>query len=482
MVNLLFPFVTLALLYHGMWFTDATVQKATKQYETMCNMVEALTATIGSSPKDARDCIAKLRNCELPDCSDYRHYMMESDQRNTNFIGSRMAIPKQLKKLFADFEGFDVPRLAKRSMIYLGCRIKMVDCYDIKSSHPGCVTVEKVYVQQGEILYSGDISFKFCTGRASFTKGTMFVRKVNIYPYKNVLESSTVMQVIEMEPWSDCTHYKPNWMPIPEYSWPIETTWGYLNQIFLANRCSFSSPFKDCAPYIALNKAYETIGKISMYVSFFEEPKCLTLNVSVYDLGQLCTMNQVPASLLADMKLFKDTDADFYKSVANENCIIIYAADGKEVPKAASQLLGSLTIVCIFVKGFKPTKELLKVEGMFMFYNSIHMLFLKLYPVMRSKASRHCRLLLEKFVHENTETLKKEKVLVVLDGTWVTGGLTVLSVDENHATKKASYSGLISVGNRKYTIHSMLKDVEKPHPAKTLGEYFGLWQASRPIL
>ena len=162
------------------------------------------------------------------------------------------------------------------------------------------------------------------------------------------------------------------------------------------------------------------------------------------------------------------------KPPQKENSIIICARDQETGLKLTKQSTGPASVDFIFHSGFKPTEELIRMEGVFTFYNSVHMLHLKLHWFPDLDPGDYYRSVFKIFVFEGKATLRVDQVLVALDGSWVAEGRTLLSVSENHATVRAPCSGVITTGNTDYTVHSTFQYFEKPHKAKTLSDYFGL--------
>ena len=354
------------------------------------------------------------------------------------------------------------------AQIYLDHYIKEASYMHIVSPNLK-YTVKEVFAQENEILYPGDAMALWNSDLVEYAKMTMFVSRVRVKAGDVLLSGSTMLEAFVMEPSRDCKHFERNLEPVPQYSWPIDPSWHYLNKIFLANKCSFSRPFQGRDVYVALREAHMATGKISVFASFFENPKYYSTTASKSIISTLLSMDEIPPGTWNCMGFDKTSDRCLYEMTANESCIITRILGARDLYGESIDKSDTIfTVNCVFHSGFKASKSLRSYEGLFQFYNSVLMIGLKFHPLINLKTSNYDRIIFETFVCEKKVDLGEGEVLVVLDGTWVAEGLTVLSVQENLETYNAPCSGLIIAGNRDYTIHSMVQDVQRSYPVQTI--------------
>ena len=310
MISLPFQLVALTFLCHNIRFTNSTfIRPANIQRNA------ALAVALCTLPEEIEKPSKGLYTLNPPNCRDYRHYIMELDRKDTGFIGSPVAVSKQLWMLIENLKAL-FKRTGNFNLLnnYIKHYIHSQSICELASSERGRAKIKKVFVQSGDVLYPGDLMIEYSTTSTLVAMSPLMIFFVNVAPNDVVIEHSVILAAIDMNPSPDCKHYNQNWQPTLQYSWPIETSWRHLNRIFLANEGSFSRPFKGCAPYIALNEAYEATGKIAVYASFFQGLKYHRLKFSIYDLELLCISNEIPAGAFADMRLFNKSGAYFYEA------------------------------------------------------------------------------------------------------------------------------------------------------------------------
>ena len=322
----------------------------------------------GFSKRDPRYALTRL--CYIPPlkCLDYRHHL---EQVGQDWATSIDLFPSEARqhnscKLYScvlkNIQVFE--QLASNfSTMYLK-HIMPTTCHSsfINTKDELVIQrVSKVLVSAGEMVFPGDVMYMIrydalCDHEVPFrhfATDAVFISKVFTSEGALLAHEDYLFDALAVPRQCFCKKY--NKYVVPEYEWPIETSWHLLNQIFMANEMSLIKPFQGDKAYKALKAAYFETGKIATYSSFFNNPERDWVTAPLEHAKAISELSCIGAR---EMKAYFQNNQLEWRKLDGRDFVL--CNNGVEASSGNPKFYG------IFHKGFRPTYRLVQLDSLFM--------------------------------------------------------------------------------------------------------------------